>query len=86
MMSGQSLRTISSKVDISVTTAFHWRHKAMEVLTEYQTNEILSGKIQIDETYFLLDLKRIKKNSKNPSMPRKARSNFHPKSRWENFW
>ncbi|MBI9009146.1 MAG: IS1595 family transposase [Tenericutes bacterium] len=78
MMSGQSLRTISSKVGISVTTAFHWRHKAMEVMTQYQTNERLSGEIQMDETYFLLNFKGIKKNSKNPLMPRKAKKRGTP--------
>ncbi|MBI9031120.1 IS1595 family transposase [bacterium] len=78
MMSGQSLRTISSKVGISVTTAFHWRHKAMEVMTQYQANERLSGEIQMDETYFLLNFKGIKKNSKNPLMPRKAKKRGTP--------
>lgn len=74
MMSGQSLRAISSKVGISVTTAFHWRHKAMESMGHYQKNEVLSGEIQMDETYFLLNFKGVKKNK----MPRKSKKRGNP--------
>lgn len=74
MMSGQSLRTISSKVGISTTTAFHWRHKAMESMVNYQKNEVLSGEIQMDETYFLLNFKGVKKND----MPRKSKKRGMP--------
>ncbi len=57
MMNGFSLRKISSLIDITTQTAFSWRHKVMETLATYDQSYKLSEEIQIDETYFLLNMK-----------------------------
>ena len=67
MMNGLSLRKTAALIDVSTTTAFHWRHKVMEAMTKYDKKRNLQGKIQIDETYFLLNMKGSK------TLPRKAK-------------
>ena len=67
MMNGLSLRKTSALIDISTTTAFHWRHKVMEAMKQYDKNRPLTGNIQIDETYFLLNMKGTR------ALPRKAK-------------
>jgi len=57
MLYGLSLREIAFEVGISVTTAFNLRHKILSAMREYQEEQPLSGEIQIDETYFLLNMK-----------------------------
>lgn len=67
MLSGYSLRKIAALIDISTTTAFHWRHKVMEAMKHYDMTRLLDGDIQIDETYFLLNMKGLR------TLPRKAK-------------
>ena len=67
MMNGFSLRKTSSLIDISTPTAFHWRHKVMEAMKNYDKNRKLQENIQMDETYFLLNMKGLQ------SLPRKAK-------------
>jgi transposase-like protein len=67
MMNELSLRKTAALIDISTTTAFHWRHKVMEAMKQYDKNRPLKGNIQIDETYFLLNMKGLR------SLPRKAK-------------
>lgn len=67
MMNGFSLRKTSSLIDISTTTAFHWRHKVMEAMNKYDKTRELEEDIQMDETYFLLNMKGSK------SLPRKSK-------------
>ena len=57
MLYGLSLRDIAKAVKISTTTAFHWRHKVIEAMREYRNETSLKGQIQVDETYFLLNMK-----------------------------
>jgi len=57
MLYGLSLRDIAEAVKISATTAFHWRHKVIEAMREYKEEHLLKGEIQVDETYFLLNMK-----------------------------
>ena len=67
MMQGMTLRKTAFWSDISITTAFHWRHKIMEALKRYHQNQILSEVVQVDETYFLINLKGSRR------LPRKAK-------------
>jgi transposase-like protein len=67
MMNGYSLRKTSALIDVSTTTAFHWRHKVMEAMKKYAVQKPLKEDIQIDETYILLNMKGMK------SLPRKAK-------------
>jgi len=57
MLYGLSLRDIAKAVEISTTTAFHWRHKVIEAMREYKSETPLKGQIQVDEPYFLLNMK-----------------------------
>lgn len=75
MLYGISLRKSALEVGISTTTAFLWRHKVIEALKDYQEVFELSGDIQIDETYFLLNMKGPWKNGE---MPRKAKKKGGP--------
>lgn len=70
MLYGLSLREIAFEVGISVTTAFNWRHKILSAMRDYQEQHQLSGEIQMDETYFLLNMKG---PWKKKQMPRKAK-------------
>jgi len=67
MINGLSLRKTAALIDISTTTAFHWRHKVMEAMKHYDKKRVLKESIQVDETYFLLNMKGTK------ALPRKAK-------------
>jgi len=75
MLYGLSLRKIAKEIDISTTTAFAWRHKVIEAIKDYQEEELLSGEIEMDETYFLLNMKG---SWKHKRMPRKAKKSGAP--------
>lgn len=46
-----TLEKSASKCDISIRTAFLWRHKIMNILGKDQKSEILNENVEIDETY-----------------------------------
>jgi len=71
MLYGLSLRKIAIEVGISKTTAFNWRHKIIKAMKEYEVEFQLCGEIQLDETYFLLNLKGPWKNKNMPRSPKK---------------
>jgi transposase-like protein len=75
MLYGLSLRKIAKELDISTTTAFAWRHKVIEAIKDYQEDDLLSGEIEMDETYFLLNMKG---SWKHKRMPRKAKKGGAP--------
>lgn len=75
MLYGLSLRKTASEVGISTTTAFAWRHKVIEALKDYPEVIRLSGEIQMDETYFLLNMKG---PWKGRDMPRSAKKKGEP--------
>ncbi|MCF7932993.1 MAG: IS1595 family transposase [Acholeplasmataceae bacterium] len=75
MLYGLSLRKIAKELGISVTTAFAWRHKVIEAIKDYQEDDLLSGEIEMDETYFLLNMKG---SWKHKHMPRKAKKGGAP--------
>jgi len=68
MDAGLALRKQAIESGISVTTAFHWRHKVISSLRDFNTGMHLSGEIEMDETYFLLNMKGMKKL---PRIPKK---------------
>ena len=49
--SGQSLRSTSGRIGVNVETAFNMRHRLMCVLEKVLDDEVLSGKVELDETY-----------------------------------
>lgn len=60
MINGFSLRKKTSLIDISTTTTFNWRYKVMETTKNYNSKRKLQENIQMDETYFILNMKRSK--------------------------
>lgn len=53
MSQGLSLEDTAEKVDISVTTAFYWRHKVLSALRKHLDEPELQGVVEADPTYFL---------------------------------
>lgn len=74
---GLSLFKTAKICGISKTTAFYWRHKVMDSMMDCQSDEVLAGEIQIDETYFVLNLKGFKSRG-GKTMPRKAKKRGTP--------
>ena len=70
---GLSLRKIVEKMNnqISLPTAFYWRHKILKVLTKKDDNNKLGGIVEADETFFEESQKGSRK------MTRKARNRGH---------
>ncbi len=52
MVEGKSLRKISEKLEISLTTAFTWRHKILNALKRLDQTGF-KGVLEIDETHLL---------------------------------
>jgi|AntRauTorcE11898_2_1112593.scaffolds.fasta_scaffold18894_1 transposase-like protein len=73
MMNEFTLRKTAKLIGISLPTAQGWRHKVMEAMGMYDLGVSLSGKIQVDETYFNLNMKGYKKLPRPPKK-RKTRS------------
>ncbi len=72
LLSRASLKKCSEICNISVQTAFVWRHKILNVLQKDQDGRVLGGIIETDETYIGISYKGNHKNSRNFTMPRKA--------------
>lgn len=49
--SGQSLRSTGQRIGVDVETAFNMRHRLMCTLEKILDGEVLSGKVELDETY-----------------------------------
>lgn len=67
-----SLQKCASACKISVQTAFVWRHKILNALQKDQTNRLLGGVVEADETFFGISYKGNHTKSKDFVMPRKA--------------
>ena len=67
-----ALRKSAKICHIRLTTAFAWRHKILDALTNMMDGITLDGVVEADETYQLISFKGNHKNSKNFTMPRKA--------------
>ncbi len=72
LLNGASLSACAKECNISVQTAFTWRHKILHALQSDQANRVLGGIVEIDDMFFSISYKGNHKNSKNFTMPRKA--------------
>ncbi|MBQ7386944.1 MAG: IS1595 family transposase [Clostridia bacterium] len=72
LLLGLSLEKCAALCKISVRTAFLWRHKILSILQNDQTNRVLAGIVELDETFFSISYKGNRTNSKNFTMPREA--------------
>ena len=72
MINGFALRKTADICDISLNTAFYWRHKILGALQNMADSVILNGIIEADETFFPVSYKGDHKNSKIFVMPRPA--------------
>jgi Homeodomain-like domain len=52
MQESLSVRKTAKRLDISVSTAFRWRHRLLNGLSQFWINTTLSGIVEIDETMF----------------------------------
>ena len=71
MMGKMTIRQCAEECNISVRTAFLWRHKILHSLQKMMDEVKLSGIIEADETFFPLSFKGNHKKSKF-SMPRRS--------------
>lgn len=51
MMKDMSLRSIANELNISVVTAFKWRHKILNAIKKYQAKTQVKGVVEADETF-----------------------------------
>jgi transposase-like protein len=72
MMDRMPLRKTARICHIRLSTAFVWRHKILDALTNMMESVKLDGIVECDETYELVSFKGNHKNSKTFKMPRKA--------------
>ena len=86
LLVGASLEECAFQCEISVRTAFIWRHKILNALQKDQDNRVMAGIIEADEMFLPISYKGNHKNSKRFVMPREAfrrgsdnRSNNYPK-------
>ena len=73
MMRKLPLRKTAKICRIRLSTAFVWRHKILDALTNMMDGIKLDGVVECDETYELLSFKGNHRNSKSFTMPRKPR-------------
>ena len=68
----KSLRHIANKLEISLTTSFYWRHKILGSLKEFiqQSNPMMRGIVEADETYLPLSYKGQKSHLPRPAKKR----------------
>ena len=71
MMGKMTIRQCAEECNISVRTAFLWRHKILHSLQKMMDEVKLSGIVEADETFFPLSFKGNHKKSKF-SMPRRS--------------
>jgi transposase-like protein len=64
MVEGNSLRAIASKMDISLKTAFDWRHKILTAFEELHKTKF-NGIVEVDDVWFLKSEKG-KRGLQNP--------------------
>lgn len=81
MAMGMSLRKTAELCSISLPTAFVWRHKILDAVSQYIEGETLDGKIEADETFFALSYKGNHEKSAfdMPRKPHKRGNSIHKK-------
>ncbi len=57
MLEGKTLKQCAKTLEISIPTAFYWRHKVLNALLRLGDGNLLSGIVETDETYFLESFK-----------------------------
>ncbi len=57
MLEGKTLKHCAKALEISIPTAFYWRHKMLKALLCLGDGTPLSGVVETDETYFLESFK-----------------------------
>lgn len=72
LLSRASLQKCASICNISVQTAFTWRHKILSALQHDQDERALGGIVEADETFMGISFKGNHTKSKSFTMPRKA--------------
>lgn len=72
MLEGYSIARCADECNISVPTAFVWRHKVLNALTDKSFSPTYNGLIEMDEMYVRISYKGNHKKSKNFTMPRKS--------------
>lgn len=78
MVEKYSLRKTAEICDISLPTAFAWRHKILDALQKMQDEVRLDGVVEADETFLPLSFKGHHKNFK---LPRPAKHRGEPATR-----
>ncbi|HZJ86461.1 MAG TPA: IS1595 family transposase [Erysipelotrichaceae bacterium] len=63
VLAGDTLEITAFKANISVRTAFRWRHKLLYVINTKLNKKVLSGVVTLDETMFPV----VFKNKNNPN-------------------
>jgi len=72
MMDRKTLKESAEECQISVSTAFAWRHKILDALQELAGRVCLDGTVEADETYFNVSYKGNHTKSRDFTMPRPA--------------
>lgn len=72
LLDGFTLEECAKRCNISVRTAFLWRHKILNALSEQSFNHEYSGLIEMDEMFVRISYKGNHKNSKHFVMPRES--------------
>ena len=72
LLKGTSLNECAKECDISVQTAFTWRHKILHALQLDQADRVLGGAVEIDDMFFSLSYKGNHNKSRSFTMPRKS--------------
>lgn len=71
MLQGLSIAKSAEACGIAIQTAFTWRHKILNALTEHSFSTSYTGLVEMDELFMRISYKGNHKNSKKFSMPRK---------------
>ncbi len=72
LLEGASLAKCAKECNISIKTAFYWRHKILNALQKDQDNRALAGIVEVDELYVSISYKGNHQKSSHFVMPRKA--------------
>lgn len=72
LLIGASLKECAYQCEISIRTAFIWRHKILNALQKDQDKRMMAGIIEADEMFLAVSYKGNHKKSKRFIMPRKA--------------
>lgn len=70
LIMGASLAKTAELCNISVQTAFIWRHKILSILQKDQENRVMNGIVEADDMFVSVSYKGNHKKSKNFTMPR----------------